>query len=208
MEPISNMIMATDVSFESQENDVIDEVAAVPTSKAQRSSASPCEEDVVVAMEMKEEDDFIGEVAVSTPRYATNNKDFSPEDNGTIPNIESSMDANNSQNATDNNTSSSSTQQEDQIEIKFYQFMLLMMLRHMFGSFLPTEFDPMNIFNTRKRHLLTQGGGSNSEKRDFRKTMKLRTLQYGDNNKTCEVLPQLKREEVVGSLTEMHAIDE
>ena len=90
----------------------------------------------------------------------------------------------------------------DQIEDNFYQFFLAMMLRHLFGSWIPGQWDPAtNIFNPKL--LLTQPGNG-GEKKDFRRMMKLRKLEYNDDK--CEVFPQLKREE--GSLGELAMIDE
>lgn len=104
------------------------------------------------------------------------------------------------------NKSKSSEQQQQQIEVTFYQFILAMMLRHVFGSWLGDMDPTSNMFNRKKKLLLTQGG---EEKKEFRKTMKLRKLQFNSDNKKCEVVPQLKREdEEVGSLSEMATMDE
>lgn len=175
---------STDDSFESQGSDFVREK--------------------IVTFE--DEDEFFGEVAVSRPQCS--NKTSSPEkymdDTGeanltSLDENQSPMKASsteNTQNTMDNTdiedtkqTTNKSTQ--DQLEVKFYQFMLLMMMRHMFGSWVPELDEAMqNIF--KNKPLLTQYG-SKGEKKAFRKMMTLRTLQFNDNS-TCDVVPQLKRE--------------
>jgi len=85
-----------------------------------------------------------------------------------------------------------STQQ--QLEIGFPQFLLLMICRHMFGSWLPQLNSTTFLFNNSK--LITQYECSNKseeEKKDFGKMMTLRTLEYSDSS--LEVVPQLKEAE-------------
>lgn len=133
----------------------------------------------------EEESSSLDENQRPTKAYSTN-KTQNTDD--IVTEIEVSKKARTTNNAknTAKNPQMKSTQ--DQLEIKFYQFMALMMLRHVFGSSLPKELDPMtNIFNAKL--LLTQC--SNSEKKEFRKMMKLRTLQWKDDK--CEVVPQLRR---------------
>ncbi|KAL9187431.1 hypothetical protein ACHAXT_001534 [Thalassiosira profunda] len=90
--------------------------------------------------------------------------------------------------------------QSEKAEIGFYYFMSVMMLRHVFGSWLPETLDPVaNIF----RGQLTVG--DDSERKEFRKTMTLRELQVKDDR--CEVVPQLQRD-AGGSARDLSAIDE
>ena len=92
--------------------------------------------------------------------------------------------------------------QSEKAEIGFYYFMSVMMLRHVFGSWLPATLDPVaNIF--RGQLLLTNGEGS--ERKEFRKTMTLRELQVKDDR--CEVVPQLQRDAEAG-VRGLSAIDE
>ena len=130
----------------------------------------------------------------------SNNTHEKTEEEEDVPEIGSTSTANNNQKY-DAETSNKSMQ--DQMEVKFYQFMLLMMLRHLFGSWLPGEINPFTT-NMFKNKLLTSGG-SKSEKREFRKMMTLRKLQYKDNK--CEVVPQSKREED-NLTTQIPVIDE
>jgi len=76
--------------------------------------------------------------------------------------------------------------EQDPLEMKFYQFMLLMMLRHVFGSWLPQ-------LDLAKKNLFLTQYGSKSKKKEFHKMMTLRTLQLKGKN-ACEAVPQLKRE--------------
>jgi len=81
------------------------------------------------------------------------------------------------------NTVSSLTQ--DNAEVKFFQFVFVVMLRHMFESWLPRQlFQGGNI--------LKSGSLSNIQKKEYR-TMRTRKLQFADNQ--FEVIPQLKRDE-------------
>lgn len=87
----------------------------------------------------------------------------------------------------DTQQSRGSVTKESTQEVKFFHFLAFMMLRHMLGF--AWEFDPFKImFNNTK--LLTNG--SNSEKKEFRKMMTLRRLQFREHR--CEVVPQLKRD--------------
>jgi len=72
--------------------------------------------------------------------------------------------------------------EDQQTEVKFYHFLGLMMLRHIFGRWLPGGTDPAtNIFTP--NDLLTQHGSINEdEKKELRK------------QKNFEVVPDLKRE--------------
>ena len=95
----------------------------------------------------------------------------------------------------DNVSSATQQQEDDQLGIKFYQFMILMMLRHMFGSWLPEDIDPSNSFFNNSE-LITDTENENkseTEKKEYRRKMTLRTLQYKDSK--VEVVPQLKRED-------------
>lgn len=81
-----------------------------------------------------------------------------------------------------------STQQ--QLEIGFPQFLLLMMCRHMFGSWLP-QLNPTTFFFNSSKLITQYDNKSEEEKKEFRsKTMTLRTLEYSDSS--LEVVPQLK----------------
>ncbi len=80
---------------------------------------------------------------------------------------------------------------KDQAEIKFYQLMVLMMLRHVFGSWLPGELDPwQQIFKSQLLQAQCAGGGGKKRK-GYRRMMK-RTLHFTD--KKFQVVPQLHRE--------------
>lgn len=108
----------------------------------------------------------------------------------------------------DNVSSATQQQEDDQLGIKFYQFMILMMLRHMFGSWLPEDIDPSNSFFNNSE-LITDTENENkseTEKKEYRKKMTLRTLQYKDSK--VEVVPQLKREdeEIHDSLNDVPVI--
>ena len=92
------------------------------------------------------------------------------------------------------NTINMNSTQQQQLEIGFPQFLLLMICRHMFGSWLPQLNSTTFLFNNSK--LITQYECSNKseeEKKDFRKMMKLRKLEYSDSS--LEVVPQLKEAE-------------
>ena len=81
---------------------------------------------------------------------------------------------------------------KDQAEIKFYQLMVLMMLRHVFGSWLPGELDPwQQIFKSQLLQAQCAGGGG--KKRKGFRTMMKRSLHFTD--KKFEVVPQLQRED-------------
>ena len=85
-----------------------------------------------------------------------------------------------------------STQQ--QLEIGFPQFLILMMCRHIFGSWLP-QLNPTTFFLNNSQ-FITQYDSSNKseeEKKEFRKMMRLRKLEYSDSS--LEVVPQLKEAE-------------
>ena len=84
-----------------------------------------------------------------------------------------------------------STQQ--QLEIGFPQFLLLMMARHIFGSWLP-QLNPTTFFFNNSK-LITQYDSTNKreeEKKEIRQMMRLRTLEYSDSS--VEVVPELKKE--------------
>ncbi len=82
---------------------------------------------------------------------------------------------------------------KDQAEIKFYQLMVLMMLRHVLGSWLPGELDPwQHIFKAQLLQAQYGGGGSGKKRKGFRTMMK-RKLHFTD--KKFEVVPQLQRED-------------
>lgn len=70
---------------------------------------------------------------------------------------------------------------QDNAEVKFFQFVFVVMLRHLFESWLPRQlFQGGNI--------LTSGSLSNIQNKEYR-AMKTRKLQVADNQ--FEVIPQL-----------------
>lgn len=89
----------------------------------------------------------------------------------------------------------STLQQQQQLEFGFPQFLILMMCRHLFGSWLPQLNSTTFFFNNSK--LITQyesDNDSEEKKEEFRsKMMTLRTLEYSDSS--LEVVPQLKEAE-------------
>ena len=110
----------------------------------------------------------------------------------------------------DNVSSATQQEEDDQLGIKFYQFMLLMMLRRMFGSWLPEDTDPSNCFFNNSE-LITDTeyeNKSETDEKEYRRKMTLRTLQYKDSK--VEVVPQLKREdeEINDSLNDVPVIEE
>ena len=90
--------------------------------------------------------------------------------------------------------SQSSIQQQQQLEIGFPQFLLLMMARHIFGSWLP-QLNPTTFFFNNSK-LITQYDSTNKreeeKKKEIRQMMRLRTLEYSDSS--VEVVPELKKE--------------
>jgi len=74
---------------------------------------------------------------------------------------------------------------QDNAEVKFFQFVFVVMLRHLFESWLPRH-----LFQGGS--ILTSGSLSNIRKKEYR-TMRTRKLQFADNQ--FEVIPQLKRDE-------------
>ena len=87
----------------------------------------------------------------------------------------------------------STQQQQRQLEIGFPQFLLLMMARHIFGSWLP-QLNPTTFFFNNSK-LITQYDSTNKreeEKKEIRQMMRLRTLEYSDSS--VEVVPELKKE--------------
>ena len=90
-----------------------------------------------------------------------------------------------------NNTINMNSTQQQQLEIGFPQFLILMMFRHLFGSWLP-QLNPTTFFFNNSK-LITQFDSSNKseeEKKEFCKMMRLRKLEYSDSS--LEVVPQLK----------------
>ena len=89
------------------------------------------------------------------------------------------------------NTINVNSTQQQQLEIGFPQFLILMMFRHLFGSWLP-QLNPTTFFFNNSK-LITQFDSSNKseeEKKEFHKMMRLRKLEYSDSS--LEVVPQLK----------------
>ena len=84
-----------------------------------------------------------------------------------------------------------STQQQ-QLEIGFPQFLILMMFRHLFGSWLP-QLNPTTFFFNNSKLITQYDNKSEEEKKEFRKMMRLRKLEYSDSS--LEVVPQLKEAE-------------
>lgn len=112
-------------------------------------------------------------------------------DSDEIPEISDSISVTSQTTIVSCNDSNSLT--KDQAEIKFYQLMVLMMLRHLFGSWLPGEFDPwQNIFKAQLLQAQRGGGGVRKKRKGFRTMMK-RELHFVD--KKFEVVPQLQSED-------------
>ena len=92
------------------------------------------------------------------------------------------------ENGSQNNTINMSTQQQ-QLEIGFPPFLILMMFRHLFGSWLP-QLNPTTFFFNNSKLITQYDNKSEEKKKEFHKMMRLRTLEYSDSS--LEVVPQLK----------------
>ncbi len=127
--------------------------------------------------------------SASSTSVGGNRSDLDTDD---IPDMSGSKNASSQTTIVTRNDTNSVT--KDLAEIKFHQLMVLMMLRHFFGSFLPGVFDPwQNLFKTQLLHAQHGGGSGGKKGRKGIRTMIKRELQVTD--KTFEVNPQLQRED-------------